>query len=95
MRLAGLLSIATLACHAASQGPSASDVNSLYPQVEALYIDLHSNPELAFEEKRTAAKLADRLKKLGYEVTTGVGGTGVVGLLKNRPVCRSPAKHPA
>jgi hippurate hydrolase len=51
--------------------------------MEALYIDVHSNPELAFEEKRTAAKLAGVLKELGYEVTTGVGGTGVVGLLKN------------
>jgi hippurate hydrolase len=83
MRLACLLFIAVLACRAASPGPSASDISSLYPGIEALYIDLHGNPELAFEEKRTAAKLADRLNTLGYEVTTGVGGTGVVGLLKN------------
>ncbi len=83
MRLAALLIISTLACCAASPGPSASDIDSLYPRIEALYIDLHSNPELAFQETQTAAKLADRLKALGYEVTTGVGGTGVVGLLKN------------
>jgi amidohydrolase len=83
MRLACLLFIAVLACRAVSPGPSASDINGLYPRIEALYIDLHGNPELAFEEKQTSAKLADVLRTLGYEVTTGVGGTGVVGLLKN------------
>ncbi len=82
MRLACLL-IPALAFSAASPGPSPSDINSLYPRMEALYIDLHSNPELAFEEKQTAAKLAGLLKALGYEVTTGIGGTGVVGVLRN------------
>jgi hippurate hydrolase len=77
--------ISTLACCAASLGPSTSDIDHLYPRLEALYIDLHANPELAFEEKQTAAKLAGVLKTLGYEVTTGVGGTGIVGLLKNGP----------
>ena len=72
-----------MACQAASSGPQPSDIEALYPNIESLYIDIHSNPELAFEEKRTAAELAGRLKELGYEVTTGVGGTGVVGLLKN------------
>jgi hippurate hydrolase len=75
--------MAVFTCSAASAGPPASDVNSLYPGMEALYMDLHRNPELAFEEKQTAAKLAARLRTLGYETTTGVGGTGVVGLLKN------------
>jgi amidohydrolase len=83
MRTAFLLVIAAIVCRGASSGASSSDIDTLYPGIEALYIDIHSNPELAFEEKRTAAKLADRLKELGYEVTTGVGGTGVVGLLKN------------
>src|ERR1700722_12744096 len=83
MRTAFLLVIAAIVCSGASSGASSSDIDTLYPGIEALYIDIHSNPELAFEEKRTAAKLADRLKELGYEVTTGVGGTGVVGLLKN------------
>src|SRR6202020_821790 len=75
--------ITTLACRAASPGPSASDVDTLYSRMEALYIDLHANPELAFEENKTAAKLGGVLKALGYEVTPGVGGTGIVGLLKN------------
>ncbi len=44
--------------------------------------DLHSNPELAFEETRTATFVASKLKQFGYEVTTGLGRTGVVGKLK-------------
>lgn len=48
-----------------------------------VYRDFHTNPELSFREERTAAKLAEELKKLGIEVTTGVGQTGVVGILKN------------
>ena len=52
-------------------------------RIEALYKDLHRNPELAFKEDKTAAKLAEGAKALGFEVTTGVGGTGVVGVLKN------------
>ncbi len=51
--------------------------------LEPLYRDLHAHPELAFHETATAAKLADRLRALGFEVTTGVGRTGVVGILKN------------
>src|SRR5262249_17828019 len=63
----------------------AEQVKALYPDVEKLYIDLHRNPELAFHEQRTAATLAARVQALGYEVTTGVGGTGIVALLRNGP----------
>src|SRR5947208_14714338 len=42
--------------------------------------DLHQHPELGFEERRTGTLVAERLKALGYTVTTGVGKTGVVGL---------------
>ncbi len=48
-----------------------------------LYRDLHAHPELAFAEHRTAGIVAERLRNLGYEVTTGIGGTGVVGKLTN------------
>ncbi len=48
-----------------------------------LYRDLHAHPELSFQEVRTAGIVADRLEAMGYEVTRGVGGTGVVGLLRN------------
>jgi hippurate hydrolase len=60
-------------------------VNSVYPDVEALYFDLHRNPELSLHEEKTSAKLAARMKALGYEVTTGVGGNGVVAILRNGP----------
>ena len=49
----------------------------------ALYQDIHEHPELAFAEHRTAALVADRLRDLGYQTTTGVGGTGVVGVMAN------------
>ena len=47
------------------------------------YKELHRHPELSFQEFQTAKKLASALAGLGYQVTTGVGGTGVVGVLKN------------
>jgi amidohydrolase len=51
--------------------------------LELLYRDLHEHPELAFQEERTAGVVAARLAAAGAEVTTGVGGTGVVGVLGN------------
>src|SRR3954464_12839513 len=51
--------------------------------LEALYRDVHAHPELSMQERRTAAKAAERLQAAGYEVTTGVGRTGVVGILSN------------
>ncbi|HEX9304906.1 MAG TPA: amidohydrolase [Thermoanaerobaculia bacterium] len=58
-------------------------LDALYPDLQKVYVDLHQNPELSFHEQRTAAKLAGRLRALGFEVTTGIAGTGVVGLLRN------------
>lgn len=58
-------------------------LKTLYPELDALYQDLHRHPELSGKEARTAATLAVSLRKLGFEVTTGVGGTGVVGVLRN------------
>jgi amidohydrolase len=65
--------------------PTAAQIEAIYPAIEALYIDLHKNPELAFQETQTAAKLAAHVKALGFDVTTGVGGTGVVAVMKNGP----------
>jgi hippurate hydrolase len=74
------------AAHAATlPAPFAEQLNANYPAVETLYQDLHRNPELGFNEHQTAAKLAERAKALGFEVTTGVGGTGVVAILRNGP----------
>ena len=63
--------------------PTLAEVEAIYPDIEALYIDLHRNPELAFQETQTAAKLAARMKALGFDVTTGVGRTGIVAVMKN------------
>jgi hippurate hydrolase len=62
---------------------SLEGLDQLYPQLDALYLDLHQHPELSMKEQRTSAKMAEELRKAGYEVTTGVGGTGVVGVLRN------------
>lgn len=51
--------------------------------VEALYTDVHAHPELSMQESRTASLAENRLRAAGYEVTAGVGKTGVVGLLRN------------
>ena len=59
------------------------NLDALYPELDAFYIDLHQNPELSSHEEKTAAKLADRLRSQGYEVTTNFGGTGVVALMRN------------
>jgi amidohydrolase len=55
------------------------------PSLMELYRDLHANPELSFQEFKTAAKLAAEAKRLGFEVTEKVGQTGVVAVMKNGP----------
>src|SRR3954451_16852779 len=60
-----------------------SNLTSLLPDLESVYKDIHSHPELSMQENRTAHIAADRLRSAGYEVTTGVGKTGVVGVLRN------------
>ena len=74
-----------MAAHASLQGASAilRNLSKVLPDLEALYKDIHAHPELSMHETRTAGIAADRLRKAGYEVTTGVGKTGVVGLLRN------------
>ncbi|MEV7090992.1 amidohydrolase [Streptomyces sp. NPDC093085] len=51
----------------------------------AFCLDLHQHPELSGEERRTAARLGEWLRTAGYEVTGGLGGHGVVGVLRNGP----------
>ncbi|MGF6881569.1 amidohydrolase [Nocardia sp. GAS34] len=62
-----------------------TDIASIRNDLSELYKDLHAHPELAFAEHRTAAEIARRATALGYEVTTGVGRTGVVARLANGP----------
>ena len=56
-----------------------------YPHLRSLYEDIHQHPELGFQEKRTAARLAAEMRGLGFDVTEGVGGTGLVALYRNGP----------
>lgn len=59
------------------------DLAADMPELMELYRDLHANPELSFQEHRTAALLAARARALGFEVTEGVGQTGVVAVMRN------------
>jgi amidohydrolase len=78
-----LLPAAIVILAAAPAGPNPQAVPAVDPDLVALYVDLHSHPELSLHEEKTAAKMADRLRRAGFEVTTGVGGNGVVGVLRN------------
>jgi amidohydrolase len=60
-----------------------ASVEADYPRLDALYKDLHAHPELAFEEVKTAAKLAAEMRALGFEVTEKVGKTGLVAIFGN------------
>ncbi|HET9059603.1 MAG TPA: M20 family metallopeptidase [Acidimicrobiales bacterium] len=59
------------------------DLDGVVGDLETFYRDLHAHPELSLQEHRTAGKAADHLHQAGFEVTAGIGGTGVVGLLRN------------
>ena len=67
----------------AQDSSTAKEIDAVYPEAYALYLDLHQNPGLSSHETRTAAKLASQLRALGYDVTEHVGGTGTVAILKN------------
>ena len=60
-----------------------ADLNTLLSDLESLYKDIHSHPEISMQEDRTAGIAAERLRRAGYDVTTGIGKTGVIGVLKN------------
>ena len=74
---------ALAAAAAGSGSPALAPLDSIYPELEALYRDLHANPELSLHEEKTSATLAKRFRALGYEVTERVGGFGVVAVMKN------------
>lgn len=58
-------------------------IDKMLPELEEIYKDIHKNPELSMQEFRTSKIAADYLTKYQYEVSTGIGVTGVVGLMKN------------
>ena len=82
MKLVRIVLLASLAASANAQTPRSKEVENVYPEAHALYLDLHEHPELSGHETQTAANLAGRLRSFGYEVTEHVGGTGIVALLK-------------
>ncbi|MFV0645460.1 MAG: amidohydrolase [Sphingomonadaceae bacterium] len=91
MRIDKKISLSLAALVVASlSGASSAMADSLHDSVMAkmpdlmnMYRDLHAHPELSFQEIQTAKKLANRVRKLGYEVTEGVGKTGVVAVMRN------------
>jgi amidohydrolase len=76
---------AALVAAPAAADPLADQVRADMPSLMTIYRDLHANPELSMQEVKSAAKLAAEAKKLGFTVTTGVGKTGVVAVMKNGP----------
>lgn len=73
----------TQTSHSDLKGAIGAQVDHAFADVQALYRRLHQYPELPFQEHETSKRLAAALEGLGLEVTRGVGGTGVVALLRN------------
>ena len=85
LMIAGLFASSGVAHGAALPPAIAAQLQANYPAVEQLYLDLHRHPEIAFQEVETAKKLAEKTRALGFEVSTGIGGTGLVAILRNGP----------
>src|SRR3712207_5985390 len=85
MRFCFSIAAAVLAASPALAAPDfAPAVKADYDkQLRALFLDFHKNPELSYVETRTAKIMAKELRAAGATVTEGVGGTGVVGVMKN------------
>jgi amidohydrolase len=81
--LSAALLLAPAARPALATPSELAGLDALYPSLDALYLDLHRNPELSSHEEKTSAKLAARLRAAGFEVTEHVGGFGVVAVLRN------------
>ena len=87
LALAAAFSAISLAAHAQQAVPYktqvATRIDAMYPWLDGVYKDLHAHPEIAFQEARTAGKLAAEMRKLGFDVTEKVGKTGIVAVLRN------------
>jgi amidohydrolase len=74
-------------CSSAQKNPGNEKIFKIIEDIKGqygnLYMDLHQNPELSYMEVNTSRKMADELKSIGFDVTSGVGGTGVVGVFRN------------
>ena len=84
MRVKCLLLACTLIAAPAAAADFADSIKADYDKrLGAMFVDFHRNPELSFKEDRTAKIIAKALRSEGVAVTEGVGGTGVVGVLRN------------
>jgi amidohydrolase len=83
LMIAAMLLVANRTLAQKAPPPALAPLDGLMPDLEKLYLDLHQSPELSLHEEKTSARMAERLRALGYQVTTGVGGYGVVGILEN------------
>ena len=83
LALAILFSAAMSAAQTAAPLDLESRANSEYASLLQLYLHLHANPELSFHESKTSERLQQELRRVGFEVTGGVGGYGLVGVLRN------------
>jgi metal-dependent amidase/aminoacylase/carboxypeptidase family protein len=81
--VAGMILVACVQVMAANDELAQAVAVDYDQHLAELFVDFHSHPELSFLEVETAARLADELRAVGVEVTEGVGGTGVVGILSN------------
>src|SRR5215218_10593429 len=84
MRLKSLLLACTLVAAPAAAADLTDSIKADYDKrLGAMFVDFHRNPELSFKEERTAKIIAKALRAEGATVTEGVGGTGVVGVMRN------------
>lgn len=86
MKLAAILLAGTalIAAPAFAQSSLKADIDADYEaNLESLFLHFHQNPELSHREFKTAKRLAEEIRALGYDVTEGVGGTGVVAVMEN------------
>jgi amidohydrolase len=78
-----ILGVGLCVCAWAQSPSDLKEIDAVFPEARALYLDLHEHPELSSQETQTAAKLSSRLRELGYDVTEHLGGNGIVAILKN------------
>jgi hippurate hydrolase len=78
-----LLSLCTASLSAGADPAIREAIQRDFPYLQSLYTDLHTHPEISFQEKNTSRRMAKELRKAGFRVTESVGGYGVVGVLEN------------
>ena len=73
-----------VSCNRITDMPNIERIEGFADELTAIRRDLHAHPEIGFEEVRTSGIVADKLTQWGIEVHRGLGGTGVIGVLKGK-----------